>query len=214
MKAVKKLITIVALSLLSSSTALAVSATVSGTLYEVEILVFKNLLPDLEGNEMWTVPMRADIPSGDGELNTEIQDTPIAVYVTGRLPKQDSQLSMASEVLTAHNDYEILMHKKWVQNAEAKSASKLLQTLSDTQPDTGLDGSVRFYVSRFFHLDVDIGLRESDSVFPMSGDGDEMTAQVYRIIEDRRIKTGDINYFDHPKFGVLVQVNAIKKRRK
>ncbi len=213
MRATKKLITFVALLLLPSSLALAVSATVSGALYEVEVLVFKNLLPDLEGNEMWTAPALADDPSGDGEMKTEVQDTVNEVYVTGNFPAENSRLSTAAEMLAAHSDYEILMHKKWVQNAEAKSTSKLLQIASGPQSETQLDGAIRFYVSRFFHLAVEIGLKELDAVFPATGDGGE-AAQVYQILEDRRIKTEDINYFDHPKFGVLVQVNAVKARRK
>ena len=119
----------------------------------------------------------------------------------------------AAEMLAAHSDYEILMHKKWVQNAEAKSTSKLLQIASGPQADTQLDGAIRFYVSRFFHLDVDIGLKDLNVAFPATDDSGE-AAQVYQILEDRRIKTEDINYFDHPKFGVLVQVNAVKTGRK
>ena len=213
MKAAKKLITFVALLLLPYSVALAVSATVSGALYEVEVLVFKNLLPDLEGNEMWTAPALADDPSGDGELNTEVQHTVNEVYVAGSIPADNSRLSTAAEMLAAHSDYEILMHKKWVQNAEAKSTSKLLQIASGPQSDTQLDGAIRFYVSRFFHLDVDIGLKDLNVAFPATDDSGE-AAQVYQILEDRRIKTEDINYFDHPKFGVLVQVNAVKTGRK
>jgi len=67
--------------------------------------------------------------------------------------------------------------------------------------DNTLDGTLKFYLSRFLHVDVNLAL---------SADGNP-SDQPYRIVDHRRIKTQEINYFDHPKFGILLKVVQIGK---
>jgi hypothetical protein len=33
----------------------------------------------------------------------------------------------------------------------------------------------------------------------------------YRIFEDRIFKSGDLRYFDHPKFGVLAKITRVEE---
>jgi hypothetical protein len=97
------------------------------------------------------------------------------------------------------------------------------------------EGNLKLYVSRFLHLIVDVGMQEQvaspddvifsspevrpDSRFDRDYEedyrndvGDRVYRSLpvpvvhYRIIDDRIMKSGDIRYFDHPKFGVLVKV--------
>ena len=72
--------------------------------------------------------------------------------------------------------------------------------------ESGLDGSLRFYLSRFLILDLNLALREMQSGGIFSGVS-EKNATIYRLNEPRRIKVSETHYFDHPKFGALVRVS-------
>jgi hypothetical protein len=73
----------------------------------------------------------------------------------------------------------------------------------------GLDGSLRFYLSRFLIVEMNLALREMQSQGMFSGISENDTV-VYRLNEPRRIKVSETHYFDHPKFGALVRVTQAR----
>ena len=166
-----------------------VSAASAPNVYEIEVLVFENRLSGLEGGELW----KRDT---DKALNTEIAEAVSA----GEKPPVDSALVAAIAKLVNSGQYRVLAHLRWTQTAEAKSVSKPVKIKSD---NAELNGAVRFYLSRFLHVDVNLGLKQEGGGLFNSA---EKEGTVFRLSEHRRIKTMDINYFDHPKFGALVRV--------
>ena len=159
------------------------------TVYEIEVLVFENKLSGLEGGELW----KRDT---DKALNTKIA----AAITTGEIPPVDSALAAALAKLVNSGQYRVLAHLRWTQTAEAKAVANPVKIKSD---NAELNGTVRFYLSRFLYMDVNLMLKqEGGGLFSST----EKEGTVLRLSEHRRIKTMDINYFDHPKFGVLVRV--------
>ena len=84
---------------------------------------------------------------------------------------------------------------------------------------TLLDGTILLRSTRFLHVDVDI------AYFPESmpgagqeseGDGENQNgdypqyADYVRMRESRKIKLNELNYFDHPLFGVILQVSRME----
>ena len=124
--------------------------------------------------------------------------------------------------------YRPLLHAGWSQEGIAESAAipLPLSRLGRTNPA----GTIQLHLQRFLHLTLDLdyrfalrsrpGLatgRAAPSVPSSASPGvsaavrsDALTeielAQRYYIVEDRRTRNGDVNYFDHPAFGVLVLV--------
>lgn len=84
-----------------------------------------------------------------------------------------------------------------------------------TPPIKVFDGTVRLRKSRFLHLDVDFAyfpdtLEQPDLDMPEPAAGyRRLSADYVRLTESRRIKPDDLNYFDHPLFGLIVQVSKI-----
>lgn len=76
----------------------------------------------------------------------------------------------------------------------------------DEQPR--VEGILRASKSNYFHLDIDLALTlpVEDSAEESSFYINDSWRRVFRLFESRRIKIGQINYFDHPAFGVLVKV--------
>jgi peptidoglycan-binding protein CsiV len=163
----------------------AVSAAPATNAYVVEVLVFENRLPELEGSELWT------------------RNSPAAAApdVSGAIVLSESAPANSSLAAALQRDgtYRVLAHHRWRQTAEEKSATKAIRLRN---PSGQLDGTVRFYMSRFLHVDVDLALQEQTGV---------AGGVTYRLTEHRRVKTQEANYFDHPKLGVLVRVSAVGK---
>jgi hypothetical protein len=123
--------------------------------------------------------------------------------------------------------YEPVLRTAWTQTTPPRDASPAVHLRALGNPPPGLDGSVTLYRGRYLHLVVDLALDAESSERQAAtatdrliayGDGrlrsddDDMSSDVlrqpvrYRIFEDRIMKTGDIRYFDHPRFGVIAKV--------
>lgn len=163
--------------------------------YEVEVIVFENRLADLEGGEIWA--------RGPEKPAAAAKDDAIAA---GQIPPADSALSAAAAALEKSGRHHVLTHLRWQQSAEAKSVSKPVKLANTAE---GLDGSLRFYLSRFLITELNLALRETRGGGTSGGDA-EQGPVTYRLNESRRIKVSETHYFDHPKFGALVRITPVK----
>ena len=123
--------------------------------------------------------------------------------------------------------YRPIMRTAWTQTTPPKEVSPAVRLRALGSPPPGLDGSVSLYRGRYLHLVVDLALdadgghqstTATDRLIAYGDDrarnrdgNPEMDAILrqpvrYRIFEDRIMKTGDIRYFDHPRFGVVARV--------
>jgi len=167
--------------------------------YEVEVLVFKNLKVSEQESELWS---QDTAPLGQADLENSIT-------VGGGIPV-NSEIRKAFEKMLESGQYTLVAHKRWIQDALPKTEAQLIRIAN---AETRLDGTVRFYKNRYLHLDVNLVLGEE--FIPESGDaGSRENAQNYFIIkEQKRIRSKNLNYFDHPRFGVLIKVHKIKVSR-
>jgi hypothetical protein len=161
--------------------------------YEIEVLVFENRLPELEGGELWVNEPRIDRALLDEAVTMGTQSP------------SDAALSRAAALLEKDGHYRVLAHLRWQQTAEAKSATKPVRIRG---LDPALDGALRFYLSRFLHVDLALLWRPLTKIEP--GMAPPPTA-AYWIDEHRRVRTKTLHYFDHPKFGALVRIVQLGK---
>ena len=171
------------------------AAPASTNLYEIEVVVFENRLSGLEGGELWAHGQEKPASTG--------KDKPVSA---GGTPPANSSLSATAAALENSGRHHVLAHLRWRQTAEAKSVSKPVHLGNTTG---GLDGSLRFYLSRFLIVEMNLALREMQGGGMFSGAA-ENAAVVYRLNEPRRIKVSETHYFDHPKFGALVRVSPAR----
>lgn len=153
--------------------------------YDIEVLVFEMRLPDYEGAELWTTDNLKPVETADA---VAIGETPVA-----------SELSGAATALRADSRFRVLLHKRWTQPAEARSSTKPVRLSTG---DRELEGTLRFYIARFLHLEVNLAFQPIalvQTAFPAE-------SPAFQINEQRRIKTQELHYFDHPKFGAIVRV--------
>jgi hypothetical protein len=121
--------------------------------------------------------------------------------------------------------YEPIMHMAWTQTTVEKELTPPIRLRMLGTAPLRLDGYLTLYLSRYLHLVVDLALdaeqsaqadtghavtpadAESQGGYSYSDKPDLQPSTVrYRIFEDRIFKSGDLRYFDHPKFGVLAKI--------
>ncbi len=190
---------ILVLSLGLSLQASAASTTKPPDRYEVEVLIFQNYLDYLEGQELWTQDtVDKKLPGID-----QARDS-------GAQPDPNSDLSKAAQALEAGGDYLILTHRRWEQEAEPRATAKWMRVGNPNSFESDLIGTMRFYQGRYLHIELELLFRDRSVAMVSSTAGVVALPQVYRISEHRRIRNLEVNYFDHPKFGALVQVTPIQ----
>ncbi len=127
----------------------------------------------------------------------------------------DSEALTLDRALTRLNTldaYTPLIHAGWSQEAllEEEAESFDLAVLGVLRPV----GTIRLHRSRFLHLTLDLVLQNDhrytfapvefdDPNWPLA----ELRAPLrYRIDVQRRIRSDEVHFFDHPAFGVLISV--------
>lgn len=155
--------------------------------YEIEIVVFENRLPEFIGDEM----LARDAEARVKKLETAV--TPEAAVSEPYLRPTITSL------LDQDGHYRVLAHQHWQQTIDAKTVAKPVRVTAANPAE--LEGTIRFFMSRHLHLDVNLLFRDAT---PGSGN------VVYRLSEQRKLKSQETHYFDHPRLGVLVRVMPLE----
>lgn len=155
--------------------------------YQVEVLVFEHQ-GAAPTDEQWDAGVPATIKG--------------AVAPNGNLPA-GAKLATTLESLEQDRRYRVLAYAGWTQVPTARKETKPIRISGSEARPGELDGAVTFHVSRFLHLDVDVRLRAAGAAAE--------SPVVYRIKESRRVKSQETQYFDHPRFGLLVRITPLGK---
>ena len=202
--------------------------------YQVEVIVFDRLSPNLDG-EQWQeqeFKLRENMvelqpASAEGFLPYKI------------LNSNKNRLSGIYRYFKLSSDFRPLYHVSWQQEATERRDSRYvhIQRLEGgavmpvaaatesteepefieefNMPDKIIDGSIRIRSGFYLHADVDLSyftqlpvenkvLRSSEESFASGFDKTEI-----KLKETRKIKLNEIHYFDHPMFGVILQISRL-----
>lgn len=163
-------------------------------LYEVEVVVFENKHAQ-SGDEF----------GPGGKNSTPIPGLDNAIVPTA--PTTGShKLAGSTAQLKKYGQYRVLSHQRWIQPMDAKGGVKARRIGAGGE----LDGLVKVYMSRYLHADVHLVFKDEQWGGGLFG-GERGGARYYRIDEQRRVKSQEVHYYDHPRFGVLLRVSALEK---
>jgi hypothetical protein len=165
---------------------LPVAVNAQTTWYAVELIIFENLDEQSRFAESWREdPGLPDI-SRASPVSTNSGVSPVSPSAY--------RLSGAWQAMRNSSRYQPLQHLAWTQlGTSARSAPEVL---IGEDPQANLFGTLRITRSRFLHLDVDLLFRDDDGV--------------YRFQSHRRMRSNELHYLDHPRFGVLIIVTPLK----
>ena len=134
---------------------------------------------------------------------------PLPEVEFARLRADEFALGDVMEHLERIDIYRPLMHFGWTQVTIPDGPTRPIRLSSLARPAPGLDGTLQLYLSRFLHLVVDVEMEAERVDDPVAID---MNSPVrYRIQEDRIFRSGELRYFDHPKFGVIARITRVKE---
>lgn len=156
------------------------------------------------------------------------------------LTKDQYTMGDIMERLQRLDVYEPLMHFGWTQATWPDEDTLPIDLGRMAKLPDGLAGTLRLYLSRYLHLVVDLELDgpvpaisggRSDPILDYGdyrslddeGSIDDARSQDriddygvpqpvrYRIEENRILRSDELRYFDHPKFGVLAKVVRVEE---
>jgi len=176
------------------------------TWYSVEYIIFKINTAHEQTKEPWGKEPFS-LPETVISLNTVKPSNRIKPLTANQL-----QLHGAYNRLNRLASYSPIKHGGWLQALNEKDTLRPIHVLKNSV-DNELNGIITFRRGRFLHIDLDLQLSEQiKSILlqnPVSNHVEQTPTTLYRLKQTRRIKTGDLHYFDHPKFGVIVKVEKI-----
>jgi hypothetical protein len=173
--------------------------------YRVEVVVFAIDMPELTGGELWT-----------RETGQPARALPEEFLLPQGTSPSDSPMRAAAAALAQDPRFRVLAQAAWTQIAEARSTTKPVRLRGGNPLNPGeLDGTLRFFMSRYLHLDIDLSYEDGSGATVAALPAADRPAEPlrYRIREQRRIKSQETHYFDHPKFGLLVRVTPLVSSR-
>ncbi|NNC56429.1 MAG: hypothetical protein HKO12_02645 [Woeseiaceae bacterium] len=204
--------------------------------YTVEMIVFKYAEEVSTGTEIFPgdTPPRSDSLLEEASLPSETvlrEVVPVRIRDIELDSLTSSEFTMGDimDRLRRLEAYDPVMHFGWTQATYPEEETATIELGSLARVPSGFDGTLKLYLSRFLHLVVDLQLNAPDSSNgnpqrndPVSTFGDARTLNEfgtigtqgpvrYRINEDRIFRSGELRYFDHPKFGVLAKVTRVEE---
>ena len=149
-------------------------------------------------------------PSDDGlrlgDLVDDLLPSPVDITRAARgleftpIPREQWRLADTGAALERRDGYERLMHAAWRQPVYGPEEETTLDLARVALLPPELGGTASIYVTRFLHLKLDLALADF---------GAPVTAPetlVYRLTERRKMRSTELHFFDHPRFGALALI--------
>lgn len=196
--------------------------------YLVELVIFSS--HDNGGEEKWTTaipPLNsrrmsrairpAKIMAGLKKHPVEIKESNFSAYVA-RIKNNPGRTILLSThwvqtVLDPANTVIARITNRADLSNDVKMGNAGIKTsLNDDQHSNSrpiLDGFINFYLAGTYTIEADI--RYTPAYRPSILDEDPGVGPVtYRIYEKRKMKSGELNYYDHPKVGMVLRVTPVE----
>jgi hypothetical protein len=164
-------------------------------------------------------PTRPAATAADGlepiyPLATEVSPVEDSPFWFRILRADELELAATYARLENLRAYTLLAHGGWIQEGLDESTARPmdLANLGIVNPA----GSLRLHVSRFLHVGVDLEFRaqspgEESAVDTGPSALTELApwSEQYRMVEQRRARSGELHYIDHPRFGLLFLISPV-----
>lgn len=149
-------------------------------------------------------PAGIGMPGATGTAALVGFDSPFRVLA----PEELELTRQYRQIAAATSAYTPLLHAGWIQTAlpEAQAEPFDLARLGSINPV----GTVRLHRSQRFHVRVDLTYRGRPSA--ANAAVDELAFEIaprYRLQASQPMRNGELRYFDHPAFGVLVKFTEV-----
>lgn len=191
--------------------------------YEVELIIFENANGRYLNSEDWSFNDMLE-----HKIKEELPNKPISADKEFKvLDWKSAKLAKNLNRLLKNNNYKVLVNKRWKQtgldrkeslnipintqpvNLAENNNTENTEIIGNINPDTNLEsyitGDVRLIMSRYLHFNVNLKFFK-----PLLNNNAEYEFKPFPIISERRMKSKEIHYIDHPLVGVVVLATPYK----
>lgn len=216
----------------------AIEAPTAPQWYQVEVIIFDHITPKTVNAEYWRSHTNLVTGHHSIDLADYDPDTPDQAYQL--LPQSQMTLMKEQKKIASHTDYHILAHyawhqpitsKEWTQpiriyggedynhqsmKTELNETNYFSESLNHPNDNWQVNGTLTISKKRFISVNADIYLNlPFVEVSPMLNNkpllypnSDGLVS--FKLAETRRMRTGELHYFDHPLLGMLVKITSEK----
>lgn len=185
------------------------------TWYKVEVVVFKHESERYQNSEWWDGDYTLPAISSSVEIGKTPEHRDKAYRIA---PDYHLNLKESVDRLRQTEGLEVVLHTGWIQPGLSKNEAKAVHIYEGMKrhayPSQSreiplanndaprLDGTLRLILARYLHLESDLIWRDTAS--------DEEKPVLFHLKESRRMRSKDIHYLDHPRFGLVVRVTPLE----
>lgn len=187
--------------------------------YQVELVVFRNLNTTCNVDD-WRQPSLIKPSDAVDLVLPEFSiDKNAPNYCL--LPNEKLYLSKEESRLTKSPNYQVMLHIAWTQAIADKWHSKPVHIAGgknytiEGEFANEIEGTVTISQGKYITLNTDLFFTEPTQTIEFNHNTvrteflnlPEMLS--YHFAQNRRMKTGELNYLDNPNFGILIKITPI-----
>lgn len=183
--------------------------------YLADMVIFEHRSTEPWLEEYWPLlPLKLDAGDNDIELIPSITG-----FGWKWLNAGSAGMKNAEQKITQSGAYTSIAKASWIQPAQAKEKGRTA-VFESKHPENGTSVQARVFIhkQKFEHIQLEVqmektipmGVRELFAV--KNKQALEALPETWRftLSESRKLKPGELNYFDHPQFGVLILLTPLE----
>lgn len=172
------------------------------------------------------LPVEATEPAALKTIDYVLLDLTHKAPELVQLPDSALQLQAEFKQLQKLDAYQPALHLIWNQATHSKDQALPYEIPLTAVESSGISGSVTLYKDRFVHLSLNLEMTETQpevseaaiedwwrEPISLSNDSPGRADQkplIFNLQESRRIRGSLLQYFDHPKFGLIARIKHIE----
>lgn len=183
--------------------------------YIADMVIFEHRSTDTWLEEYWPLlPLKLETSDHDIALNPDI-----AGFGWKWRNAESSAMRSAEQRLSQNGAYRTLAKVSWIQPAQSKDKGKVA-VFEAKHPDNGTLVQARVFIhkQKFEHIQLEAQIEKAipTGVRELFALKNKQTLETlpetwrFTLSESRKLKPGELNYFDHPQFGVLLLLTSLE----
>ena len=103
--------------------------------------------------------------------------------------------------------YRVLLHGAWIQAVPPRETPQPMLIEAGDRGGGGhaVEGTFAVTLQHYLHVDAELWYSPPPEAEASAADGSYL-----RLVEQRRVRSTEVHYFDHPRFGVLARIDAVE----
>lgn len=194
------------------------------TRYDVEIVIFEDTYGRYLNSEQWPI-----IHHPEDEFTIETKSTKLEIKK--KQLRDDKMMELthhASDALSKHvtrlnksDRYNVLLHQSWQQaglndtdaiSIQVDTSGTKKTDIENQELKSSIQGSLKLILGRYLHIHTDLLYKRLNNTDTQTAPAlNSKIFSEFKIQSQRRMRSKELHYIDHPLVGILVLVNPIEQ---